>query len=304
MREANIHGYCDVPSVAPGERIRFYVSCEEEGSYRADIVRLIHGDTNPAGPGFKEEVVETDANAEYPARFQPTHAGSHVLVEDEGRLHATQGLTLHAFVQPTTPGKGPQGILARWAADTGAGYALMIDDSGRLSFVVGDGVGGRATVTADETLLGSVWYSVAATWNPEERELSLTQRPVVNSVNSLIGPVVPLDGTSSVATEAEVTPADAGVPFVIAGWIEEAGRTVVGGHYNGKIDGPRVYGRALVDDELAALSRGEEPDAAGLLARWDFAEGVGPNGTSPPTASATSPAPGCTARASTSRRGR
>ena len=82
MREAHIHGYCDVPSVAPGERIRFHVSCEEEGSYRADVVRLVHGDTNPAGPGFKEEVVETDANAEYPARFQPTHAGSHVIVED------------------------------------------------------------------------------------------------------------------------------------------------------------------------------------------------------------------------------
>ena len=278
MREANIHGYCDVPSVAPGERIRFYVSCEEEGSYRADVVRLVYGDTNPAGPGFKEEVVETDANAEYPARFQPTHAGSHVLVEDGGRLHATQGLTLHAFVQPTTPGKGPQGILARWAAGTGAGYALMIDDSGRLSFVVGDGVGGRATVTADEPLLGSVWYSVAATWNPEGSRLSLTQRPVVNSVNSLIGPVVPVDGAGSFAAGAEVSPADAGVPFVVAGWIEEAGRTVVGGHYSGKIDGPRVYGRSLAEDELATLSRGEEPDAAGLLARWDFAEGIGRNG--------------------------
>ena len=239
MREAHIHGYCDVPSVAPGERIRFHVSCEEEGSYRADVVRL---------------------------------------VEDGGRLHATQGLTLHAFVQPTMPGKGPQGVLARWSADTGSGYALMIDDSGRLSFVVGDGAGNRATITADKPLLGSVWYSVAATWDLEGREMTLAQRPVVNSVNSLIGPVVPLDGGGSVAAGADVSPVDADVPFVIAGWIEAAERTVVGGHFNGKIDGPKVYNRALAEDELAALARGEEPDVSGLLARWDFADGVGAGG--------------------------
>ena len=50
MRKTSIHGYCDVPSAAPGEKIRFYVSCDEPGTYRADVVRLIMGDTNPAGP--------------------------------------------------------------------------------------------------------------------------------------------------------------------------------------------------------------------------------------------------------------
>jgi N,N-dimethylformamidase len=279
MREANIHGYCDVPSVAPGERIRFYISCEEDDSYQADIVRLIHGDTNPAGPGFKEEVVETDVNGEYPARFQPTHAGSHVLVEDGDQLHVTRGLTVHAFIQPTTPEKGPQGVLTRWAADAGAGYALTIDDSGRLSFAVGDGAGTQGVVVAEKSLLGSVWYAVSAAWDPERRRLSLSQRPVVNSVNSLIGPVVPLDGACSVAVETNVTPANAGVPFVVAGWVQSAGEgPVVDGHFNGKIDGSRVYGRVLSDDEVAALSRGEEPDTSDLLARWDFADGIGPGG--------------------------
>lgn len=278
MREANIHGYCDVPSVAPGERVQFYVSSDDAGSYRADIVRLVHGDTNPAGPGFKEEVVDTAVNGEYPARFQPTYAGSHILVEDGGRLHATQGLTLHVFVQPTTPDKGPQGILARWAADTRAGYALTIDDSGHLSFVVGDGAGGQSTVTADKPLLGSVWYSVAASWDTEGRKLSLMQQPVVNSVNSLIGPVALLDGADSVSTGAEISSEDPGVPFVVAGWVEEAGGTVVGGHFNGKIDSPIVYGRVLAEDELAALTRGEEPETTALLAQWDFASGIGPNG--------------------------
>ena len=54
-------GYSDRLSVQPGQTIRFMVSCELP-SYRADVVRLIHGDDNPKGPGFEEEAVSTAAN--------------------------------------------------------------------------------------------------------------------------------------------------------------------------------------------------------------------------------------------------
>ena len=54
LRPATIHGYADRLSVAPGETIEFKVSCDEPGSYRADLVRLIHGDTNPAGPATRK----------------------------------------------------------------------------------------------------------------------------------------------------------------------------------------------------------------------------------------------------------
>jgi hypothetical protein len=50
-----IIGYADRFSVQPGETIRFMVSAQDIKTYRADIVRLIHGDTNaaatsPCGP--------------------------------------------------------------------------------------------------------------------------------------------------------------------------------------------------------------------------------------------------------------
>ena len=45
-----ITGYSDRFSVRPGENINFHVHSENEESYQADIVRLIHGDTNPDGP--------------------------------------------------------------------------------------------------------------------------------------------------------------------------------------------------------------------------------------------------------------
>ena len=74
-------GYTDRLSAAPGESIQFMVSCKSS-AYRVDIVRLIHGDTHPDGPGFKEEEVEAPVNREYQGRFQAIERGSHISVPD------------------------------------------------------------------------------------------------------------------------------------------------------------------------------------------------------------------------------
>src|SRR5947208_438176 len=47
-------GYADRFSVQAGDMIRFMVSCEAT-SFDARLVRLIHGDNQPAGPGYREE---------------------------------------------------------------------------------------------------------------------------------------------------------------------------------------------------------------------------------------------------------
>src|SRR5205823_13919649 len=92
-RTVKVVGYSDPLSVAPGETIRFMVSCEEPG-YRAEIVRLIHGDLNPAGPGFKEQPVATAAGGEYAGRVQTLPRGSHVLVADSLALRPGGSFTL------------------------------------------------------------------------------------------------------------------------------------------------------------------------------------------------------------------
>ena len=57
---ARILAYADRLSVAPGERIKMMVSCDGIKSYDATLVRVIQGDINPEGPGFKEERIEVD----------------------------------------------------------------------------------------------------------------------------------------------------------------------------------------------------------------------------------------------------
>jgi N,N-dimethylformamidase beta subunit-like, C-terminal len=280
VRKTTLHGYSDRPSAAPGERIRFFVSAEEPGRYRADVVRLVNGDTNPAGPGFKEVEVATAVSGDYAARFQPIHPGSHVVVDDGGRLHPPAAFALHTYLFATTPAKGEQGILTRWSESRKAGYALAVDRSAGVALRLGDGNGRVIMVATGKPLLGSVWYSVAAGFDPATRRAWVSQAPVINSVNSLFGPVYPIDGEVLVEGEADHAPADGGVRFVMAGWVEgaEGGRTIVGGHFNGKLDRPRIYGRDLAREEVAALHAGGEPGAKGLLARWDFAVGISEQG--------------------------
>jgi N,N-dimethylformamidase len=277
LRAATIHGYADRLSVAPGETIEFKVSCDEPGSYRADLVRLVHGDTNPAGPGFKEEAIASAVNGAYEGRHQPIRSGSHVIVDDPGgELALTGAFTLHAFVYPTTPGKDGQCILGRRDAESGAGYALTIE-GGRLTLRIGD-----ASVAAGVPLWASCWYSVAGTYDPATGQATIYQEPVRNSYNSLLSPMVAIPERARGSQAAASGPEDAGAPFVIAGCGSAAASdgldTHVSAHYNGKIDAPKAYARALSEAELDALSSGGDAPAPGLLAHWDFAVGIGPRG--------------------------
>ncbi len=281
MATTSIHGYSDRISVAPGERIRFMVSCEDVDTYRADIVRLIHGDTNPAGPGFKEELIDTPVSGDYRGRFQPIRPGSHVLVADRaGRLNLDGAFTLQTFIMPTTPAKDAQGILTRWSAELSSGYALVIEDGGRLGLWVGDGEGRTVRIKSDASMMPWVWYSVAAAYDPVAGRAILHQEPIVNSTNGLLGRAYPNRSSSLVDISVASVKARGNAPFIIAGYATTTPSdvTIVAGHYNGKIDRPRIYARALGGGELLSLAEGGPAVAHGLIAAWDFADGIGPHG--------------------------
>lgn len=271
LRAAIIHGYSDRLSVAPGERIEFKVSSEEPGTYRADVVRLIHGDTNPAGPGFKEHVIETAASGDYAARFQPTDGGSCVVVDGGAALALSGAFTLHAFVMPTTPGKPDQGIMGRYATGARRGYALVLDAGGLALRVDG------AVVSTGAPLHPWCWYSVAAV-HDGAGSVTLYVKSVVSSVNSLVSPIVPISGEAVVERAVPGAAGDAGTVFTIAGLAREAGSAWVDSHLNGKVDRPSVWSRALSVAELDALSAGGAPPLEGLTAAWDFAADIGPHG--------------------------
>jgi len=93
----DIVGYADRLSAAPGDVVRFMVSTIAP-RYEASIVRLIHGDTQQPGPGYKDEPTPSTVDGQYVGREQAIHIGSHVVVADTPALRLNGSLALHADV--------------------------------------------------------------------------------------------------------------------------------------------------------------------------------------------------------------
>lgn len=260
-------GYTDRLSVQQGQTIRFMVSTMED-DYRMDIVRLIHGDRNPKGPGFKEEVVDVPINSWYPGRKQGLKVGSYGIVPDHALLRSEGSLTIQAWIYPTTPQKGEQGIITKWSPDGGGGYGLFVGNNGDLCLWIGDQMGGIDQLCSGAALQASTWYFVAGAYDSEKSTFSLHQNPLKT------WPVGNRDITVNRSTSV-MSVGTSSVPLLIgASWgsVASLQENDPDHHFNGKIDSPRVFGGALDSDQLEQLSQKISPWEVSqpLIAAWDF----------------------------------
>ncbi len=256
-------GYADRLSVAPGESMRFMISADVS-SYDLRIVRFVGADHRPHGPSFHAEPVATPANGSYSGRRQTNYCGSYIVVPDHPALRALSSVTIQAWIYPTTPRHDKvQGIISKWL-DTGStsrGFALVITEDGYLALRLADSGGRRADLRSSSPLRAGQWYAVAAAFDSVSGRATLYQQPVTRW---------PYDEqTITVERTLEVgalAPHDG--PLLIAAVTQTAG-----GLYNGKIDRPRLFRRALSSDDMARLCGGATPVSVAtpdLLASWDF----------------------------------
>jgi N,N-dimethylformamidase len=257
-------GYTDRLSVAPGETIRFMVSTTEP-EYDVQIVRLVHGDPHSRGPGYKAEVVELPVAGRHPGRRQELHPGSHILVPDSPALQP-KSFTLQAWISPTTPDRGVQGIITKWD-DRSGGYGLFVAEDGSVALWVGDG--DRVDkVSTGTPLIAARWYFVAAVFDAERGRVSVLQEQVT--------PWPTGDSVAAVSRPTKLlAPGRNASPLLIGA---SAGPEGAVRHYNGKIDSPRVFALALAlaNDDLDTLRRDGSPLFAGvpLIAAWDFSKNM------------------------------
>jgi len=271
MSRLLIRGYCDEPSVAPGETQRFYVSTDTPCRYAAQLVRLRHGDTDANGPGFREIEIDAAINGSHDGKPQRTQAGGYIEIPDAAaRLAGASGLTVHAYVWPTLPGL-TQGIVSRWNERAQAGWALLMED-GYPVFQIADGKGRSVRVRSERRLFGEVWYSLVAGFDPRSGRLFVSQATKMNRVNSRLGPVVPLDSDCTATTEGAFAPGAAQAAVIIAGLTEriDDARTWACRLFNGKIDAPKIYAGGADDRTIAELHAHGRAAQASLLAHWDF----------------------------------
>jgi N,N-dimethylformamidase len=296
-----VSGYPDRLSVEPGETVSIMVSTKEP-TFNSRIVRVQHGDADPAGPGIKEQVIDTPVNRTYPGRYQPLPLGSYVTVPDDSRLKPSGSFSITAWIAPTTIPGSPynrvalqrtpvgtprlQGLVTKWSAADARGYGLFIDEQGSLALRLGSRSGVETVSTGvklrpwapaqggpemyfnrnprPQHVNNSGWYFVAATYDARTRSVTVTQRPVADHPDDSVATV-----TKRVnAPRINHTTA----PLLMAAHWDRPGGGHPTGFYNGKIESPTIYDRALTAAEIAAAERGRAPSRA--AAAWDFSRQI------------------------------
>lgn len=284
-----ITAYADKWSVQQGDPISFHVNCDGPSEYHAQLVQLINGNTDPAGPGLKEITLDAPINGSKPARKQVIHSGSYVAVPHRRPL-ALESFTIQCWVWPTMPvhpegywRQGPQGLVTKWR--DGEGYGLFIGEDGTPELRVNGEV-----LSSSAPLRDRAWHFLAATYDAETGEAVLHHEPQMKY--ALDPKIAPATATFSAA------PVDTGLPLIIGAHTtgEDDGLlgassapkgVLIGGHYNGKLDSPRLCSKALTRLEIETMKVGAAPElderrgpgptaelSACLVASWDFSEGI------------------------------
>ena len=236
----SLFGYADAISLRAGEAIAFKVSSETSAPYQAQIVRLISGDTNPAGPGYHEEEVAGAAWA-CPGRRQRVRAGSCLAVPMAPVL---VGFELELLAWPTLPDKPGQVLASCWNDERQAGFILSLEGTDGLCLQLGDGGGGMARLALGRPVFARHWYRFRASYDPATHRARLWQE-------ALSAQVPPLDNGSRNDIVKLGTIDAAGAKLAFAARVEGGG---FAGFYNGKLEAPRLSGSGV------------------LLGAWDFAQ--------------------------------
>ncbi len=263
-----ILAYADRLSARPGEAVEIKVSCDGPARYEAELVRIVQGDINPDGPGYREDAVDVDLGGPFEGRLQPIHTGSYGIIEDNEAFRDLSTFTAFAAIWPTMPGEGPQTILARRDPHTGAGFELFLNDSGALEFTVAASAAVASSVFTEHPLEAQRWYLVAATLSAQDGRMTVTQHRL--PPHPLPAPVA----TVTCEGWASVVPSHVAAPLTVAA--RPAPDRPAERHFNGRLERPCLYASVLsLDDMIAGLEAGSGSTGDDdLVAAWDFSIGI------------------------------
>ncbi|TMQ95316.1 hypothetical protein ETD83_22575 [Actinomadura soli] len=290
-----ISGYPDRLSVEPGESVKIMASTKAK-TFTSTIVRVTHGDADPKGPGVKEQVIDTPVNGTYPGADQRLPLGSYVTVPDRGQLRPKDGFTIATWIAPSTIPGSPynrtalkrtpvgtpraQGLVTKWSEADKRGYGLFIDETGAAALRVGaetvstgvklkpwaPAMGGPEMYFSKnprpQHVNNSGWYFVAASFDARSGQVTVTQRPVSTHPDDSGATVTKQIGGRDLRHSAD--------PLLMAAYWNRSGDDHPAGLYNGKIESPALYDRALGKRELDAIAKGAH--APRPSAAWDFSK--------------------------------
>ncbi|TKT69299.1 N,N-dimethylformamidase beta subunit family domain-containing protein [Aquamicrobium sp. LC103] len=261
-------GYPDRLSVPTGERIVFHLS-SAEAAVDAAIVRFRCADADASGPGLRYTVLPSPVDGEHPCTDQEIRPGSAAIVEDVGRLALQGSWSIGCHVWPTRLDDENQTLLARWCDETETGYALCLSPQRGLCLRLGAASEGPVEVFTDAPLRPRHWYWVSASFSAETGKAVLTQWLLADG------------GTPEEIIEREFDVSgewalDAGIPFVMAAHAAANSPLKLAGHFDGKLDSPRIAAgihAAAALRHIEPMARSGAPSSE-VIAFWDFSIGI------------------------------
>ena len=243
-------GYVDRLSARPGEQIAVKVSSQLDQPYRADLVRIIHGDANPAGPGIKLEEIPAGFAGTYASRFQSIHSGSCGVVTPANLVAFPDPCTIVLRVQPWLLDGRPQTVLA-----IDGGPALSVAAEGASLEIGGD----RVHVAAP--MLKRRWYELRVV--TDGGRLHLRQTALQRSWGT---------ADTGQAEMAGALGALGRVTFAAAPALRPGPRdNQYRAFFNGRLEDPAILGGARYGDTPIELAASE------CLAWWDFSAEIPTN---------------------------
>ncbi|NCF26927.1 MAG: N,N-dimethylformamidase large subunit [Gammaproteobacteria bacterium] len=252
----SLAAYADRLSVRPGETISFKVANATGHPVSANIVRVISSDANPAGLGIRVQEIEARVSklAE-PGPFQ-VPSGSYAIVDDLEAWPSGDSFTLCCRVFPTLLNGRRQGLITRSNDTRNRGFGLMISEDGCVLGTMGNGSAFEGAQTR-EPLKERRWQVVWLRFDAGSREFHIGHAPFGS----------PATTVANCALSTEASPMADG-PLLMAA----ANHDAPNAHFNGKLERPTLYDRALSDEEIQSAIHGEEPPGASVC--WDFAQAV------------------------------
>jgi N,N-dimethylformamidase len=247
-----VTGYADRWSVKPGETIRFHIATDRPRPYTARVARVLCGDPNPAGPGYREIAMQSDLEGTHQGIAQPVVPGSFIEVAHLSLPHPSPedggALAFAITLFPTTKIDEVQPLLT---LDSAVPLAIGLRNGAAFARI------GDVEIACAKKLTERRWHDVVLVLGGGTATLHQSPRT----------PRIDRAEADSATAPIGRQPAGAGRLLIAA---DDRAR------FTGKLERPWIVAGISDLDAVLACQRaplGEVPH--GTVALWDFSRAMG-----------------------------
>tara|TARA_B100000686_G_scaffold212756_1_gene219686 strand:- start:10242 stop:12500 length:2259 start_codon:yes stop_codon:yes gene_type:complete len=265
LNDNHIVGYSNKLSVQPSEELDFMISCTDP-KFNAEVVRLIHGDVNPNGPGHKDKKVPSNIDGSYNGKIQPIYSGSYIKINDSNKINFNQSFTFQTWIYLTNSNKNNQAIISQSEFDNN--YEIEINYDGELNLSI-ENNDNKISINSGKRIRTHEWYFILIMYDKPSNTIYIEQKPLnlLPKDNSYIFKKVVISKYDIKTISGEI----------LIG--SSKNKNLIYKHFNGKIESPKIFGKILnhkqrkmlYEDKFSALSD------ESLIAFWSFSKNISSN---------------------------